>query len=211
LHEVKRIKTELGGTVNDVILTAITNGFREFLLGRGAQLSEASFVRTMVPVSTRPKEQAKGGNEVAVMFADMPVGLADPVQRFESIKAQMSHAKSSGTVEGTDALLDNAVFLPPMLYAAAGRLAARTPQPAVSTITTNVPGPQRQMFMLGRPMEKMLGYVPLGMNQLVTVAIVSYNGQICCSLTADYDQVPDVEVLAAGIETGLGQLSGLAG
>ena len=211
LHEVKRIKTELGGTINDVILTAITNGFREFLLGRGAELSEGAFVRTMVPVSTRPKDQAKGGNEVAVMFADMPVGLAQPAKRYESIRAQMAHAKSSGTVEGTDALLDNAVFLPPMLYAAAGRLAARTPQPAVSTITTNVPGPQRQLYMLGRPMEKMLGYVPLGMNQLVTVAIVSYNGQICCSLTADYDQVPDVEVLASGIESGLGQLSELAG
>ncbi len=211
LQEVKRIKTELGGTINDVILTAITNGFREFLLGRGAELSEGAFVRTMVPVSTRPKDQAKGGNEVAVMFADMPVGLAQPAQRYESIRSQMAHAKSSGTVEGTDALLDNAVFLPPMLYAAAGRLAARTPQPAVSTITTNVPGPQRQLYMLGRPMEKMLGYVPLGMNQLVTVAIVSYNGQICCSLTADYDQVPDVEVLASGIESGLGQLSELAG
>jgi diacylglycerol O-acyltransferase len=51
-------------------------------------------------------------------------------------------------------------------------------------------------------MSRMLGYVPLGMNQLVTVAIVSYNGQICCGITADYDQVPDVEVLATGIENG---------
>ena len=57
----------------------------------------------------------------------------------------------------------------------------------------------------------MLGYVPLGMNQLVTVAIVSYNGQICCGITADYDRVPDVEVLAAGIEQGLEELTGLAG
>ncbi len=49
------------------------------------------------------------------------------------------------------------------------------------------------------------------MNQLVTVAIVSYNGQICCGITADYDQVPDVEVLADGIEAGLAELSDLAG
>jgi hypothetical protein len=81
----------------------------------------------------------------------------------------------------------------------------------VSTITTNVPGPQKQLYMLGRPMDRMLGYVPLGMNQLITVAIVSYNGQICCGITADYDQVPDVEVLADGIEAGLAELSDLAG
>lgn len=211
LGEVKRIKDALGGTVNDVILSAITNGFREFLLNREPDLHPDAFVRTMVPVSTRAPGGARGGNEVAVMFADMPVGLPDPADRYASIRAQLDAAKRSGTVQGTDALFDNAVFLPPALFAAAGRLAAITPQPAVATITTNVPGPQRQLYMLGRPLEKMLGYVPLGMNQLVTVAIVSYNGQICCGITADYDRIPDVEVLAAGIEHGLAELSALAG
>ena len=211
LNAVKRIKNNLGGTVNDVILTAITSGYREFLLGREPDLSQDAFVRSMVPVSTRPPGAPKGGNEVAVMFADLPVGLADPLARFGSVREQMQHAKSSGTVEGTDSLIENAVFLPPALYAAAGRLAARTPQPSVSTITTNVPGPQQQLYMLGRPMRRMIGYVPLGMNQLVTVAIVSYNGQICCGITADYDQVPDVQAVAAGIESGLAELTDLAG
>ena len=211
LNEVKRIKSSLGGTVNDVILAAITNGFREFLLGREPDLSEGATVRTMVPVSTRPPDAPKDGNEVAVMFADMPVGLADPAQRLNAMRDQMTAAKNDGTVNGFDALLENAVFVPPTLYAAACRLAAITPQPAVSTITTNVPGPQRQLYMLGRPMKQMLPYVPLGMNQLVTVAIMSYNGQICCGITADYDQVPDVEVLARGIEHGLEQLAALAG
>ncbi len=211
LDEVKRVKTALGGTVNDVILAAITAGYREFLLGREPSLPEHAFVRTMVPVSTRPQDAPKGGNEVAVMFADMPVGLANPLTRYEAIRQQMASAKRSGTVEGLDSLLENAVFVPPALYAAAGRLAARTPQPAVATITTNVPGPQKQLYMLGRPLQRMLGYVPLGMNQLITVAIVSYNGQICCGITADYDRVPDVEVLAAGIESGLAELSALAG
>ena len=211
LAAVKAIKTRLGGTVNDVILAAITNGYREFLLGRVPDLPETAFVRTMVPVSTRPAGAPKGGNEVAVMFADMPVGVDDPLDRLRIIHEQMKQAKNSGTVEGLDSLIENAVFLPPLLYAAGAKLAARTPQPAVSTITTNVPGPQHQLYMLGRPMRRMLGYVPLGMNQLVTVAIVSYNGQICCGITADYDRVPDVEVLAAGIENGLAQLTDLAG
>lgn len=211
LESVKKVKKALGGTVNDVILTAITNGYREFLLGREPDLPEGAFVRTMVPVSTRPPGAPKGGNEVAIMFADLPVGLADPIARFDAVREQMRQAKFSGTVEGFDALLENAVFLPPALYAAGVRVAAVTPQPSVSTITTNVPGPQQQLYMLGRPMRKFLGYVPLGMNQLVTVAIVSYNGQICCGITADYDRVPDVQTLAAGIESGLAELAELAG
>ena len=211
LTEVKRIKSSLGGTVNDVILAAITNGYREFLLGRTSPLPEQAVVRTMIPVSTRPAGAAKGGNEVAVMFADLPVGLPDPLDRYRVIREQMAQAKKSGTVQGADSLIENAVFVPPMLFAAAGRLAARTPQPAVSTITTNVPGPQRQLYMLGRPLQHLLPYVPLGMNQVVTVAIISYNGEICCGVTADYDLAPDVAALAGGIEGGLTQLSGVAG
>ncbi len=209
LAQVKAVKNGLGGTVNDVILTAIASGFREFLLGRVDDLSEQAFVRSMVPVSTRPGDSGYGGNQVAVMFCDLPVGIADPRARYERVREQMQMAKRSGTVQGTDSLFDNAVFIPPVLYAAAGRLAARTPQPAVSTITTNVPGPQRQLYMLHHPMRAMLPYVPLGMNQLVTIAIMSYNGQISCGITADYDQVPDVLRVAEGIEGGLADLAAL--
>lgn len=209
LGQVKAIKNGLGGTVNDVILAAIANGFREFLLGRVDELSEEAFVRSMVPVSTRPSSADYGGNQVAVMFCDLPVGIADPEARYYRVQEQMQAAKHSGTVEGLDSLLENAVFIPPLLYAAAGRLAARTPQPAVSTITTNVPGPQRQLYMLHHPMRAMLPYVPLGMNQLITIAIMSYNGQLNCGITADYDRVPDVTRVSEGIEQGLADLAAL--
>jgi hypothetical protein len=59
-------------------------------------------------------------------------------------------------------------------------------------------------------MLQMYPYVPLGMNQLITVAIISYHGQITCGVTADYDQVPDVQVLSEGIEAALADLIGLA-
>ncbi len=210
LREVKRIKSTLGGTVNDVILSAVTGGFRQFLLNRGEVLTDIDFVRSMVPVSTRPAEAAKGGNQVAVMFADLPVGVADPGDRYRLMRSRLDEVKTSGLLQGTDALIENAVFIPPALMSAAGKLAARAPQPMVATITTNVPGPQQQLYLLGRPMRTMLPYVPLGMNQLVTVAIISYHGEIACGVTADHDRIPDVGVLARGIESSLADLSALA-
>lgn len=210
LEEVKRIKDHLGGTVNDVILAAITSGYRAFLLGRGEVLSEDSIVRSLVPVSTRPPGTPTGGNQVAAMLADLPVGIADSEARYRTVSAGLSDLKGSGLVEGIDALIENAVFVPPMLLAAAGRIAARTPQPSVSTVTTNVPGPQRQLYFMGRPMRHMFPYVPLGMNMLVTVAIMSYNGEIACGISADYDKVPDVHVVAQGIEDGLAELGAIA-
>ena len=210
LDEVKRIKNALGGTVNDVILTAIAGGFRRYLEFVGAQLTDTDTIRTMVPVSTRPPGGESGGNEVASLFADLPVGLADPAARLTAMKEQMAEVKASGVLQGTDALLEGAVFVPPLLWAAAGRLASHMRQPSVATITTNVPGPQVQLYMLGRPMKTMLPYVPLGMNQLITVAIMSYNGGITCGITADFDRAPDCGVLAEGIETSLAELSALA-
>lgn len=210
LAEVKRIKNSLGGTVNDVILTAVAGGFRSFLLHRGSDLAPDASVRTMVPVSTRPPEGQKGGNAVAALFADLPVGIATAPAALEAMKEQMADVKSSGLLEGTDALVEGAIFIPPMLWAAAGRLASHARQPSVATITTNVPGPQQELYLLGRPLRTLLPYVPLGMNQLITVAIFSYNGGITCGITADYDRVPDVDVLASGIESTLAELSAAA-
>lgn len=206
LDDVKAVKNRFDGTVNDVILTAIAGGYRTYLLGRGVDLGPADVVRSMVPVSTRPPGAPKGGNEVAVLFTDLPVGIADPVQRLSAVRERMAEVKASGVLEGTDSLIANAAFVPPALFAAAGRLAARAPQPMVSTITTNVPGPRQQLYLLGRPLLRMLPYVPLGMNQLITVAIVSYNGHLDCGITADYDKVPDVELVAEGIEESLSAL-----
>lgn len=211
LATIKAIKNRFGGTVNDVILTAISGGFRSFLLGRGVALDEHDFVRTMVPVSTRPPGGPKGGNDVAVLFTDLPVGVADPVDRLQAVRERMIEVKTSGLLQGTDSLIANAAFVPPALFAAAGRLAARAPQPMVATITTNVPGPQQQLYLLGRPLERLLPYVPLGMNQLITVAIISYNGQLDCGITADYDQVPDVGLVVEGIEESLRELAERAG
>ena len=122
-------------------------------------------------------------------------------------RSSMAEVKASGMMQGTDALIEGAVFVPPMLWAAGGRIASHARQPSIATITTNVPGPQVQLYMLGRPLREMLPYVPLGMNQLITVAIMSYNGAITCGITADWDAVPDVAVVAQGIEASLGELA----
>src|SRR5688500_8369207 len=89
-EEFKAVRTAFGGTVNDVVLTAITGGFRDLLTGRGELSSEKLVVRSMVPVSDR-RENQKGSlnNQVSAVFVDLPVGLADPVDRLASIRGQM--------------------------------------------------------------------------------------------------------------------------
>ena len=210
LGQVKAIKMALGGTVNDVILTVVAGGFRAFLLGRGEDLADEDTVRTMVPVSTRTPGAASGGNEVAALFADLPIGIADPRDRLAAVRENMKEVKASGMLEGTDTLVGNAALVPAALFAAGGWLAARAPQPSVATVTTNVPGAQRQLYMLGHRLQRVMPFVPLGMNMLISTAILSYNGQIDIGITADLEKVPDVSSMAEGIEADLAALTAYA-
>jgi diacylglycerol O-acyltransferase / wax synthase len=210
LSDVKTIRQGLGGTVNDVVLAAITAGFRELLGSRG-ELAEDRFVRTLVPVSIRAQsERGTYNNKVSALFAELPVCIADPVERLDSVRAQMEGLKQSGQAVGGEVLTSLSGFAPAMLLALGGRVATRMPQRNVNTVTTNVPGPQSALYFSGRRMLEAFPYVPLGSHVRVGVAIFSYDGALNFGVTGDYDTSPDIEVLCRGIESGLGELLGLA-
>ena len=209
LSEVKKVKNSLGGTVNDVILAAIAGGFRTFLAARGEAV-DGRTVRTMVPVSMRtPEEHAQLGNQVSAVFADLPVGLSDPAKRLEAVTRQLSSLKSSGMAMGMDSMLNAADLVPGTLFAFGARLAARLPQRAISTVTTNVPGPAVPMYLLGHRMTELFPYIPIGADIRITVGIVSYAGHLTCGVTGDFDAVPDLAVLCDGIECAIEELVAL--
>jgi WS/DGAT/MGAT family acyltransferase len=207
LAEVKAVRAGLGGTVNDVVLTAITNGFRQLLLARGEPV-DGRAVRSLVPVSVRaPGQTGVYNNQVSAMFAELPVGIENPVERLGAIRAQMDGLKESKQAVAGEVLASLTGFAPPMLLALGGRLGARLPQRNVNTVTTNVPGPQRPMYACGRQMLEAFPYVPLGGSIRIGIAIFSYNGNLTFGITGDYDTAPDLGVLTAGIEDGVAQLS----
>jgi diacylglycerol O-acyltransferase len=210
LSEVKLIRAGLGGTVNDVVLAAIAGGFRELLAARGETTDRV--VRTLVPVSVRAGgEHGQYNNRVSAMFADLPVGIADPVRRLESVTTQMEHLKRSHEAVAGDVLVGLSGFTPAMLLALGLRTATRVPQRNVNTVATNVPGPQRPLYAAGRRLLECFPYVPLGGHVRVGVAIFSYDGALTFGVTGDYDSAPDIGVLCRGIERSLAELVAAAG
>jgi diacylglycerol O-acyltransferase len=205
LSEVQVVRRSMGGTVNDVVLAAITQGFRELLLERGESVDRA--LRTLVPVSVRRAgERGTYNNRVSAMFAELPVGIADPVHRLDSIRLQMADLKESRQAVAGEVLTSMSGFAPPMLLALGARLAGRLPQRSVNTGTTNVPGPQFPLYLAGRRMLESFPYIPLFASVRMAVAIFSYDGKLSFGISGDYDTTPDIDVLAAGIEHGLAEL-----
>ncbi len=210
LEQVKEIRTALGGTVNDVVLCAITRGFRDLLIGRGEAVA-GKVVRTLVPVSVR-RESEKGryNNRVSGLFPGLPVGIEDPVERLAAVRKQMEGFKRSGQAVAGDALTQLSGFAPPMLLSVSARLATHSEQRLVQTVTTNVPGPQFPLYAAGRQLVYAYPYVPIAGSVRIGIAIFSYLGGLNFGVTGDYDSVPDLEVLTRGIEAGIAELLEIA-
>jgi diacylglycerol O-acyltransferase len=196
--------------VNDVVLTVLTRGFRDLIMARD-ESPEGRVVRTLVPVSVRlPDERGVYNNRVSAMFAELPVGIADPAQRLVAIRAQMDGLKESKQAVAGEVLTSLSGFAPALLLAVGTRVAFRIPQRNVNTVTTNVPGPQIPLYAVGRQMLEVFPFVPIAGHVRVGVAIFSYNGMMNFGVTGDYDTAPDIGVLCRGVEDGMSELLKLA-
>jgi diacylglycerol O-acyltransferase / wax synthase len=205
----KAIKNALGGTLNDVVLSAVAIGVGRFLRRRGIS-TDGLVLKAMVPVSVRADaERGALGNRVAAMWAPLPVGVEDAEAVLAEVAEAMRGLKDSGQAVGAQALTSLADFAPPTIMSQAARLQSR--QRFFNLVVTNVPGPQIPLYLLGRPMHAFYPVVPLAHNQALGIAIMSYDGRLAFGLLGDYDALPDLEVLADDLREGIAALSRAAG
>lgn len=204
LADFKRIKTALGGTVNDVVLTAVAGSLRRWLRARGTR-TEGLELRALVPVSIRAKD-ASGelGNQIAAVRGPLPVYIEDPAQRLRTVREAMDGIKGSKKALGAEVISRFNDFAPPTLLAQASRINFSTR--LFNLIVTNVPGPQMPLYVLGRELLDIFPVAFLPENHALAIAIMSYNGKVDFGLLGDYDAMEDVALVAEGIEAEIKQL-----
>ncbi len=205
LGELKRVKDEHGGTVNDVILSVVAGALGNYLRARGHD-TEGLELRAMVPVSVRADEERGAlGNRIAAMMAPLPVWCEDPVERLRLVSESMGDLKDSDQAVGAEILTRITDFAPPTIASQAARL-----QPAqrfFNLVVTNVPGPQFPLYVLGRRMEAIFPLVPLARRQALCVGIMSYDGQVDFGLVGDYDAMSDLDSFGLDLEAAVAELS----
>jgi diacylglycerol O-acyltransferase / wax synthase len=204
LGDIKQVKNELGGTVNDVILAAVAGGLGRYMRSRGHP-TEGLELRAMVPVSVRTAEQEGAlGNQVTAMMASLPIWCEDPKRRMEIVRQSMGDLKQSKQAVGASLLTQLADFAPPTIAGQAARLQSR--QRFFNLVVTNIPGPQFPLYVMGRRMERVFPMVPLAKNQGLCIGIMSYDGQVNFGLIGDYDGMPDLDDLAGDLEDSIAEL-----
>jgi diacylglycerol O-acyltransferase / wax synthase len=210
LSEVEQVCRKFDVTVNDVALTAITEGFRSVLLHRGEE-PRADSLRTLVPVSVRsPDALDKPGNRLSVMLPYLPVEQDDPIQQLRIVHSRLNRAKQGGQRQAGNMAVSMSNYVPFMFSSWVIRFLTRLPQRGIVTLATNVPGPRRQLEMMGRKVARLLPIPPIALRLRTGVAVLSYADDLVFGITADYDAGADVDELADGIKIAVARLEMLS-
>ncbi len=209
LEDFKAVKDELGGTVNDVVLTVVSGALRRWLRARGVR-TEGLEMRALVPVSIRGEDQhGQLGNRIAAMRGPLPVYVDSPVERLRIVSEAMKGLKESKQALGAEVLAGLQGFAPPTILAQASRLNFSTR--LFNMIVTNVPGPQFPLYMQGRELLEIVPVAFLPDNHAMAIAIMSYNGNVDFGLLGDFDAMPDLEHFGGMLEESLAELLDVAG
>jgi diacylglycerol O-acyltransferase / wax synthase len=208
LDEFKLVKDAFGTTVNDVVLAVVTGALSYFLQSRGRR-TDGLVLKAAIPVSVRTEEQRGAlGNQLTQLMAPLPVFLDDPIARLRYVKDAMDGLKESRRLLAASAIASLQGFAPPTLHAQASRL--NFSGRFFNLLVTNVPGPQFPLYVLGRKLSEIFPIPFLAGERALAIAIISYDGKVGFGLLGDYDALPDLDVVAEGIEASLAQLVALA-
>jgi len=209
LQDLKDVKNAFGGTVNDVVLAVVAGGLRAWLLGRDHDAFGVE-MRALMPVSMRrPGEDARQGNMVGGAIAPLPVGEPDPRERLRIVREATARLKRSPGATGTAMLLDLPSFLPAPVTRRL--IAVQRFQRFFNISMTNVRGSETPLYLAGRRVRTFVPLAPLSANTGLIVGALSYAGSMAFGLLADPELVPDLAVVAEGIEKSTTELVHLAG
>ncbi|HVF89108.1 MAG TPA: wax ester/triacylglycerol synthase family O-acyltransferase [Blastocatellia bacterium] len=208
--EARAIRGALGGTVNDVVLTALSGAVSRYVDMHGQQ-TRGRNLRVMVPVSMRQEDKRGAlGNLVSMLPVEIPLDLEDPLARYAYVNEKTVAMKGARIAEGMNLLSALMGILPAPVQALFGAM-ANTPMPAFNMVSTNVPGPQVPLYATGKRMIAYYPYVPVGYAVGAGCAIMSYDQKLYFGLTSDTQAMPDVERLKEFLDESFVELRVKAG
>lgn len=205
LAAVRAVRHLTDATVNDVVLELCAGALRDYLVVHGEDVADRTLT-AMVPVSRRHNGERGTalGNQVSLIVIDLPIGVDDPAERLARIHTETNELKASGLADGVEAMVSAAGELT-MLAAPLARVLTRSFP--MNLVITNIPGPPAPLYVRGARVLRAYPYVEVIDNEGLTIAVVSYDGNLSFGITSDRDVMPDLQHLATSIEAGIERLA----
>jgi len=188
-----------GGTVNDAFVAGMVEGLARYHERHGAWTDA---LRMTMPINVREGEKGnRAGNQFVPARFEVPLDVRDPLARMRRIGEEVRRQRSEPAlplIDEISGLLNR--FPAPVSAQIFGSLLK-----GVDFVTSNVPGPQMDVFASGGLIEQIYGFGPLT-GAAANMTLFSYRGACGIGIGTDQVAVPDPEVLHACLEEGMEQV-----
>ncbi len=202
VSDVREIGKALGGTINDVLVSAMTGGLRRYLDRHGEHAHGLSF-RAAMPVNLRSLDRmSELGNRFGLIFLSLPLGEDDPVSRLAELRRRALALKRSAEPVVVYAILRLLGVVP----LAVQNLVVKIFGTKATAVMTNVPGPREVLHLAGTAIREIFFWVPQSGRLGLGISIISYAGHVRLGLASDAGLVPDPEVIVQGFHDELEEL-----
>jgi diacylglycerol O-acyltransferase / wax synthase len=184
-----------------VVLAAVACGLRELLGTRGEPVDELA-LRVMVPVSLHREQRGPArGNLDGLIVVRLPLWETDPLRLLNLVAAETAERKRKPRPQA----MSTGILRFTVARRAVIRLSAH--QHMLNLVVTNVPGPPIPLYLTGARLLTVFPVVGASGNYALSVAALSYAGQLNLTAVADADACPDLDVFAHGLQDALQTLT----
>ena len=204
LDSIRKVSKASAATINDIVMTAIDIGLREYFAEQGQK--NAAPLRVMMPVSLRSRSGSGSGNQVSVLLVELGPPDATPAERLRSIVESTGEIKQEAGKVPTNILQFYTLLL--ATGAAVGEMVPGLDRaPTTNLLISNMPGPKKKLYLAGAPLHGFYGMpiVPPGAG--LNVTFMSYGDSICLSVGANPDAIADSFHLSELIRKGFDELA----
>jgi diacylglycerol O-acyltransferase len=208
LEGLRQTTKALGGTLNDLLVGAVSLALTDYLAERGVE--DVQDLSWLMPISLQPVDTTLPptlGNHFCVVQLSMPLGIGDHRALVRELHERSSRLKNSAE---------------PVIAFGVTQIMAELPLTVAREVTnyfagkaigqlSNVPGPRVELTLAGVPVRSVLGWVPTSGDQPLGICIFTYNGSLNVGVASDARMIPDPdriielvrEHLDALVETGV--------
>ena len=220
--EIREIRRALGGTINDVALTVVSEAVARYLRAHDERV-EKQYMRIMCPVNVRTEDQGGTlGNQVSAVFPMLPAWPMPSRGRLAVVRAEMERIKQREEAQAMTLASETAGRVWPLAMAPtqlvgtpfdptalAARMPApvavntgwRPPNPGINFVCTNVPGVQVPQYLAGHKVLDTIGLLVLTGNIGFSITILSYNKELFFGFICEPRLLPDLELIVEGVDS----------
>jgi diacylglycerol O-acyltransferase / wax synthase len=190
------------GSINDAYLAGLCGALRLYHEAKGIPIATLPMA---VPVNLRSDDDPAGGNRFAGVTLAAPVGVVDPAERIQKVRAQMTSKREERAIDVVGAIAPLISLLPDSVL---GTVAESIVNSDVQA--SNVPMYPGDTFVAGAKILRHYGIGPLP-GVAMMVVLISRAGYVTVSTRYDRAAIADAALWAICLKAGFDEVLALGG